>query len=75
MKQNLFFSNKDPKYLIKFLNQEIPKFSEWFTVNKLILNVDKTKFILFKPRQKRLSTHIQVKTNNKELSRSKKLSF
>ena len=45
---NLFFSNNYPNELIKTLNSEIPKFSHWFTVNKLTLNIDKTKLILFK---------------------------
>ena len=47
---NLFFSHKDPVYLIELLNQEISKFSQWLITNRLSLNLDKTKFILFKPR-------------------------
>ena len=50
---NLFFSHKDPVYLIELLNQEILKFSQWLITNRLSLNLDKTKFILFKPRQKK----------------------
>ena len=62
---NLFFSNKDPLHLIELLNQEIPKFSQWLSTNKLSLNIDKTtEFILFKPLQKKISFQIQLNLNN-----------
>ena len=34
------------------MNKEINKLSEWLKINKLTLNLEKTKYILFKPRQK-----------------------
>ena len=72
---NLFFSNNDPNELIKTLNSEIPKFSHWLTVNKLTLDFDKTKLILFKPRQKRASVQIRIKLNNKEIEQVKETVF
>jgi len=50
---NLFFSHRDPIGLNNILN-EITKFFQWLTVNKLSLNTDKTKFIIFRPRQKKI---------------------
>jgi len=44
-------------------------------INKLTLNTDKTKFILFKPRQKRTSVQIRVKLNNKEIEQVKETVF
>ena len=72
---NLFFSNKDPTELIELLNREIPKFFQWLMANKLTLNIDKTKLILFKPRQKRASVQIQVKLNNKDIEQVKETVF
>ena len=72
---NLFFSNKDPLHLIELLNQEIPKFLQWLTANKLSLNFDKTKFILFKPRQKKISFQIHLKLNNREIEQVKETVF
>ena len=46
---NLFFSGRDPVHLNNLVNEEIPKFSQWLMTNKLTLNVDKTKFMIFKP--------------------------
>ena len=44
---NVFYSHQDLHYLMN-------KLSEWLKINKLTLNLEKkTKYILFKPRQKR----------------------
>ena len=61
---NLFFSGRDPVYLNNLVNEEIPKFSQWLMANKLTLNVDKTKFMIFKSRQKRASVKFRVILNN-----------
>ena len=39
------------------INKEISKVSDWLAVNKLSLNVKKTKFMIFHPKQKNLSNH------------------
>ena len=44
---NLFNSNQNFQQLIESTNFELNKLSEWFKSNKLSLNVDKTKFIIF----------------------------
>ena len=66
----------DPLHLIELLNQEIPKFAQCLTTDRLSLNTDKTKFMVFKPRQKRLiSIQIRVKLNNKENEQVKEKAF
>ena len=52
---NIFFSHKEPQYVINTLNREMKKLSDWFQANKLSLNVKKSKFMVFKPRQKKKS--------------------
>ena len=72
---NLFFSHKDPVYLIELLNQEISKFSQWLITNRLLLNLDKTEFILFKPRQKKVSVKFRVLINNREIDQVEETVF
>ena len=50
---NLFISHNDPVYLINTLNRELNKLSTWFAANRLSLNLSRTKFMVFKPWQKR----------------------
>ena len=61
------------------LNKEIPKFSQWLTTNKLSLNINKTKFMIFKLRQKTISFQIQIQAkptlNKKEIEQVKEKSF
>ena len=72
---NLFFSHKDPVYLIELLNQEISKFSQWLITNRLSLNLDLKKFILFKPRQKKVSAKFRVLINNRKIEQVEETVF
>ena len=60
-------SHKDLNYLSDMLNLEMDKLSIWFKANKLSLNLKKTKFMVFKPRQKRSICHIQIKIENENI--------
>ena len=79
--QTQFFLHKDPSCLLNTVNQEMPKFSQWLMVNKLpiSLNIDKTKFILFKPRQKKDSPSISnrycLKTSKTEIKHANETVF
>ena len=44
---NIFFSHPDPFELLSIINSELEYVSDWLKVNKLTLNVNKTKFMLF----------------------------
>ena len=57
---NVFISHKDPNYLSVMLHSEMDKLSIWFAANKFSLNLKKTKFMVFKPRQKRSICNIQI---------------
>ena len=61
---NLFFSHNDPAYLFHTINRELDRLSDWFKCNKLSLKIKKSKFFLFRPRQKRPALDICIKKNN-----------
>ena len=44
---NLFYSNRDIKRLFSTVNEELEKLGGWFTANKLLLNIKKTKYTFF----------------------------
>ena len=46
---NLFSFNSNPNSLLELFNQELPKLHHWFNVNKLLLNIKKSSYILFSP--------------------------
>ena len=44
---NLFYSHNNVKELFRTMNTELSHLNDWFCANKLSLNTDKTKFVLF----------------------------
>ena len=51
---NLFLSHKDVETLYKIMNQELKQVSLWLTANILSLNVNKTQFMIFKTKKKKV---------------------
>ena len=49
---SLFYSHKDRNQTIAVMNYELMKIMDWLKANKLSLNIAKTKYILFHPKQK-----------------------
>ncbi|XP_065684224.1 uncharacterized protein LOC136096636 [Hydra vulgaris] len=44
---NIFFSGSNLKFVFSTVNTELINLNEWFKANKLSVNIDKTKYILF----------------------------
>ena len=57
------------------LNSERDKLSIWFKTNKLSLNLKKTKFIVFQPRQKRSICNVQISVDNQNIVKVKEANF
>ena len=72
---NVFLSHKDLNYLSDMLNLELDKLSIWFKANKLSLNLKKTKFMVFKPIQKRSIYNIQMSIDNQNIVEVKEKNF
>ena len=51
---NLFDTNNDLKALIDDVNAELEKVINWLNANQLSLNIDKTHFILFRNKVKKI---------------------
>ena len=44
---NIFFSHRNPQYLLDTINAELHSVTDWIKSNKLSLNLEKTNFMLF----------------------------
>ena len=53
------YSAHDISNLFSTMNIELEAINQWFRANKLCLNVNKTKYIVFRP----TATHIQTENN------------
>ena len=47
---NLFYAHKNLQCVTQRVNKELDKLSNWFCSNKLSINLEKTHFMIFKPR-------------------------
>ena len=72
---NVFCSGKNLPYLMNQANRELNKLSDWFTANKLSVNLKKTKFMIFKQKQKRCHVDSKIFLNNQEIDLVKEISF
>ena len=70
---NIFYSHKDPEYLMETMNSELKKLTNWFQANKLSINVKKSNFVIFKPRQKRLARTFTI--SNRAIERVDEVVF
>ena len=62
-------------YLSSTLNCELMKISDWLKANKLSLNLKKTKYIAFTPRQKRLHFNFQLAIDNQPINQVTETAF
>ena len=64
------FSSKNLNLLFTTANSELEKASNWFQVNKLTLNVSKTKYILFRTKNMPVDfTNLQLKIGEESIER------
>ena len=56
-------------------NSELEKVSSWFIANKLSINIKKTNFMLFKPRQKKCALNQPLLIDGKEIEQVSQTSF
>lgn len=64
---NLYCSGKSLEQLLNTVELELRVFKKWFDVNRLSLNLSKTKFIIFSNRQS--NNKVKLTINNEEIER------
>ena len=70
---NLFLTNKDISYLFETAKLQLQRINQWFILNKLSLNISKTKYLFFHKPNKREDIPIllpKLNINNSEIEES-----
>ena len=71
---SLFHAGKNPDNIVKEINDEIPNIISWLNANKLSLNLEKTNFILFSPKNApKLNTDLLI--NNTKITEVNQTKF
>ena len=61
---SIFCSHKYANHLVSIVNNELAKIIIWLKVNKLSLNLTKTNFMIFHPRQKKVNVNVPLTLKN-----------
>ena len=73
---NLFHSHTENLQSLELtINNELCKVHEWLCANRLLLNTDKTKFVLFQTAQKHLTNNISLHINNKQIEQTNSMKY
>ena len=70
---SVFMTHDDPHTLMENFNQELQKLFDWLLVNKLVLNVNKTKYMVFTKRN--IEYNFEIKIGNEYIERVSSLKF
>ena len=71
----VLYSHKDISSLVCTMNEELKLLSEWYKCNKLFLNFDKTKYIIFISRNRKVINTTPIKIENNVIERTESIDF
>ena len=65
---NLLYADKNLKSLESTINDELCKLYDWLIANKLSLNIKKSNYVIFRPRQKKVKYEVNLKIFGREIA-------
>ena len=72
---SIFYSNSDPDHVASVMNSELSKIRLWMKSNKLSVNIKKTNYVVFKPKQKSVHMSSQISFDSIALKQETKIEF
>lgn len=71
----VYASGNNLKFLYKKVNSDIQNLNGWFRSNSLTLNIDKTKYMIFRPKRKDIKYNGLLKLGNNKIDRVQHIKF
>ena len=72
---NLFLQGKDLSSMIDLMNCEMEKITDWVSANKLSVNLDKTYYMIFKTRGKKIQSSKEIMMLNHKILKVDEIKF
>ena len=72
---NILCSHTCLKKSNEIIQSEMNKITDWLNANKLSINAGKTKFILFRSKNKKPKAYIKILINNEDIKQVKNTTF
>ncbi len=71
----IYASGKNVRHLVESIKHDLNILVDWFRANKLSLNLNKTNFVLFRPKAKKCDTGISLSFGDVEIKQEKVTKF
>ena len=71
----IFASGNNLRFLYKKVNADLKQLSNWFDSNSLTLNLDKSKYILFRPKRKEINYNGEIELGGKVILKVSHIKF
>ena len=65
---NILFSQKSLKKINKYINHDLSQIVQWLRANRISLNASKTEIILFRPKTKTITKHLNFRINGQKVN-------
>ena len=65
---NILFSHKSLKKINKYINHDLSQIVQWLRANRISLNASKTEIILFRPKTKTITKHLNFRINGQKVN-------
>ena len=72
---NLFFSHKNLQIMESIINHKLCNINTWPCSNKVLLNIEKTNFVIFKPHQKKINYSMELTINDKSIKHVRSVKY
>jgi hypothetical protein len=72
---SIYYSHNDPNVLARVMNDALQNVDQWMRANKLSINTDKTNYVIFKSRQKKITSDISLTFEGISLARKQQVKF
>ena len=67
---NLLLTNKSLKQINKLINYDLALLVQWLRSNKISLNTSKTEILLFRPKRKTITKHLNIRMSGERIKTS-----
>jgi hypothetical protein len=72
---SICYSHSDPAVLVTVLNEAIQNIDLWIKTNKLSINIDKTNYVIFQSKQKKITQDLSLSIDDKLITRKQQVKF
>ena len=72
---HLLLTEKSLKKINKQVNQDLALICRWLRANKISLNTSKTEIIIFRPKQKQITKHLNFRISGQKINTCSKVRY